>query len=402
MEAKKNIVVMGAGYGGITAILRLARLFRKHYEYQIHLIDRNPYHTLKTQLHEAAVRKAEVSIPVERIIKRRNIIFHIGEVTKIDPIKRIIHMENKSLSFRHLIIALGSQVNFYGIPGLQEYSFPLQTLRDAQQIYNYIAQLCARAATEPIEGQRKDMLRFVIGGGGLTGVEFAAELVDYTAQCAHNHHVNSREVEVVIIESGNRVVPQMEESFATRIQNKLLGKGVIIVTNTKIVTLAPDAVTLSSGEVLKTKALIWTGGIRINDLVRESGLKTGQLGRIIVDEFLQVEGYPSIYAIGDNALAVNPHSKEVVPAAAQFALQQGRLVANNIYADISGGMRKSYHPKLLGEVVGLGRHLAVGWLALPFLKKITFVGFLGSLLKTAVQKKHIFLLRKESRKWITY
>ena len=148
--------------------------------------------------------------------------------------------------------------------------------------------------------------------------------------------------------------------------------------------------------------MIWTGGIRIQELTRQSGMKTGQLGRIIVDEFLNVEEYPSIYAIGDNALAVNPHSKEAVPAAAQFALQQGRLAADNIYADISGRMRKSYHPKLLGEVVGLGRHLAVGWLALPFFKKITFVGFLGSLLKTAVQKKHIFLLRKESRKWITY
>ena len=392
---------MGSGYGGITSALRLARLFRKHLEYQIHLIDRNSYHTLKTQLHEAAVRKAEVSIPVKRIIKRRNVIFHIGEVTKIDPIERIIYMENESLSFRHLVIALGSQVNFYGIPGLQEYSFPLQTLRDAQQIYNYITQLCARAATEPIEGQRKDMLRFVIGGGGLTGVEFAAELVDYTSQCAHNHHVNSREVEVVIIESGNRVVPQMEESFATRIQNKLLGKGVIIVTNTKIVNLAPDAVTLSSGEVLKTKALIWTGGIRINDLARESGSKTGQVGRIIVDKYLHVEGYPFMYAIGDNALAMNPDTGKPVPATAQFALQQGRLVANNIYADIFGIVREPYHPKVLGEVVSLGRHLAIGWLALPLLKKITFVGFLGRLLKTAVQEKHFFFLRRESRNWIT-
>lgn len=131
MEAKKNIVVMGAGYGGITAALRLARLFRKHPEYQIHLIDRNPYHTLKTQLHEAAVRKREVSIPIDRIIQRRNIIFHLGEVTRIDTKEHIVHREGGSLPFHYLVIALGSQVNFYNIPGLQEYSFPLQTLRDA-------------------------------------------------------------------------------------------------------------------------------------------------------------------------------------------------------------------------------------------------------------------------------
>lgn len=401
MEAKKNLVVMGAGYGGITAALRLARLFRQRLEYQIHLIDRNPYHTLKTQLHEAAVRKTGISIPIDRIIQRRNIIFHIGEVTRIDPIEHIVHRESGYLPFNYLIIALGSQVNFYNIPGLQQNSFPLQTLRDAQLICDYISQLCMRAASEPVEERRRDMLRFVIGGGGLSGVEFAAELADHAAQCARNSQVNPHEVEIIIVESGSRIVPRMDESFATRIHKKLLEKGVRIISKSKITGRTPDTATLSSGEVLKTKTLIWTGGIRINELARESGLKVGQSGRIIVDEFLRAEGYPFIYAIGDNALAINPYTKESVPAAAQFALQQGRLVAYNIYADIFGRVREAYHPKILGEVVSLGRHLAVGWLALPFLKKITFVGFLGSLLKTAVQEKHIFLLRRESGKWIT-
>ncbi|GJQ47796.1 putative NADH dehydrogenase-like protein YjlD [Candidatus Kuenenia stuttgartiensis] len=402
MESKKNIVVVGAGYGGITSVLRLARLFRKHPEYQIHLIDRNPYHTLKTQLHEAAVRKREVSIPINRIIQGRNIIFHLGEVTRIDAKEHIVYMEGGALPFHYLVIALGSQVNFHNIPGLQENSFSLQTLRDAQQIYAHIDKLCARAASEPNEELRRDMLRFVIGGGGLSGIEFAAELADYTVHCTHNCHVNSNEVEIIIVESGDHIVPRMEASFATRIHKKLLEKGVKIITRTKIISRTSDTTTLSSGEVVKTKTVIWTGGTRIHELIGESGMKIGQSGRIVVDEFLQVEGYPFIYAIGDNALAINPYSKQPVPAAAQFALQQGRLVAYNVYADIFRGMRKPYHPKVLGEVVSLGRHLAVGWFALPLLKKITFVGFLGSLLKTAIQEKHIFLLRKESRNWITY
>ncbi|MDR4504875.1 MAG: NAD(P)/FAD-dependent oxidoreductase [Candidatus Scalindua sp.] len=402
METKKNIVVIGAGYGGITAALRLARLFRKHPEYQIHLIDRNPYHTLKTQLHEAAIRKTAVSIPIDRIIQKKNIIFHLGEVTRIDTAKQSVHMGNKSLQFYCLAIALGSQVNFYNIPGLQKNSFPLQTLRDAQLIYDYITRLCARAASEPIEQRRRDMLRFVVGGGGLSGIEFASELADHAAQCIGNYHVNPQEVEIIIIESGSHIMSKMDESFAARIHKKLIEKSIKIVTGTKIVSRTPDTVTLSSGKILRTKTVIWTGGIRMQELARQSGMKIGQLGRIIVDGFLRVEGYPFIYAIGDNALAMNPYSKEPVPAAAQFALQQGRLVADNIYADIVRGEKKPYRPKLLGEVVSLGRHLAVGWLALPFLKKITFVGFLGNLLKTAIQEKHIFLLRKESRKWITY
>lgn len=400
MEIKKNIVVMGAGYGGITAALRLARLFRQHPEYQIHLVDRNPYHTLKTQLHEAAVRKTAISIPIDRIIQRQKIIFHLGEVTRIDSLEHIVHMESKSLPFNYLIIALGSQVNFYNIPGLQENSFPLQTLRDAHLIFDYINQLCKHAASEPVEGRRRDMLRFVIGGGGLSGVEFAAELADHATRCVRNTHVNPQDVEIIIVESGSHIVPRMDESFATRIHKKLLEKGIKIIPKAKIIGRTPDTATLSSGEVLKTQTLIWTGGIRISELARESGLKIGQSGRIVVDEFLRADGLPFIYAIGDNALAINPITGQPVPTAAQFALQQGRLVAHNIYADIFGGMRIPYHPKVLGEVVSLGRHLAVGWLALPFLKKITFVGFLGSLLKTAVQEKHLFLLRKESGKWI--
>lgn len=220
METKKNIVVIGAGYGGLTAALRLARLFRKHHEYQIHLVDRNPYHTLKTQLHEAAIRKTVVTIPIDRIIQRRNIIFHLGEVTRIDAAKQSIFMGSESLPFYYLVIALGSQVNFYNIPGLRENSFPLQTAEDALLIYDHITRLCARAASAPIEKQRREMLRFIIGGGGLSGIEFASELADHAAQCICNYHVNPQEVEIIIIEAGSHILSKMDESFAARIQKK--------------------------------------------------------------------------------------------------------------------------------------------------------------------------------------
>lgn len=399
---KGNIVIIGAGYGGLTAALRLAGLLLKHPEYRVHLIDKNPYHTLKTQLHEAAVRKAEVSIPIDRIINKLNIVFYCKEVTGIDPVKRLVYMKNDSLSFEYLVIAIGSQANFYGVPGLREHSFSLQTLPDAQLIYNHINKVCEQAAKEVKTERRKDMLRFIIGGGGLSGVEFSTELADYIVMCIRKHNLNPDEVEIILIEAAERIVPQMDESFAEYIMKKLLEKGIKIITGTGIVNLTGDLVTLSSGEILTTKTLIWTGGIRITDLVRDSGMKIGQSGRIIVDEFLRAEGFPFICAIGDNALAINPDTEKPVPASAQFALQQGRLVAKNIYADISAGIKRPYRPRVMGEVVSLGRHLAVGWLALPFLKKFTFVGFLGSLIKSVIQEKHILLLKKERYNWMNY
>ncbi len=194
----------------------------------------------------------------------------------------------------------------------------------------------------------------------------------------------------------------MDNEFSEKIKQRLIDKGVKILLNSKIVKLTDDEIFLENGKTIKTKNFIWTGGIRVSDLLKRGGLKTGPAGRLIVNQYLQAEDNKYVYAIGDSANAINPVTGKPVPAAAQFALQQGRLVAENIYAEIFGKSKKAYYPKVLGEVVSLGKHLAIGWLALPILKKVTFVGFLGKLLKTAIREKHIILLRKESRNWITY
>jgi NADH dehydrogenase len=194
----------------------------------------------------------------------------------------------------------------------------------------------------------------------------------------------------------------MDKEFSMRIEKKLANKGIRIIKGVKIIKRSEDEVFLSDGDVIKTKNLIWTGGIRVSDLLKNSGLKTGIAGRVMVDKYLKTENNKFIYAIGDSANALNPFTGKPVPAAAQFALQQGRLAAKNIFAEILGKKKEQYYPKVTGEVVSLGKHLAIGWMALPLIKKITFVGFLGRLLKAAIKEKHILLLRKESRNWIKY
>jgi len=398
----KNIVVLGAGYGGLTAALRVERLIKKHPFFKVHLIDKNPFHTIKTQLHEAAVRNTEVSIPLYKILKNKKIQFHLGEVKNIDVENKTIQINDRLLSYQFLIIAIGSKVNYYNIPGMANHSFPLQTLYDADKIYKHISNVCAISASEKDENTRKDNLRFVIGGGGLSGVEFAGELADHTSKCISNFNIDIGNVEIIVIEAASRLVPFMDEEFSERIKNRLIQKGVKILLGSKIIKRTENEIFLFDNNVIKSKNFIWTGGIRISDLIKRGGLKTSSVGRLIVDESLKSEGNKYIYAIGDSANAINPVTGNPVPAAAQFALQQGRLAAENIYAEIFSKPKKIYYPKVFGEVVSLGKHLAIGWLALPFFKKVTFVGFLGRLLKTAVREKHIILLRKESRNWITY
>ncbi|MDT3697547.1 MAG: NAD(P)/FAD-dependent oxidoreductase [Ignavibacterium sp.] len=406
MQLKKNIVIIGAGYGGLTAALRLEKFFRKSDNYKIHLIDKNPYHTLKTQLHEAAVRNTDVTIPLDRILKNKNIRFHLGEVNFIDVKNRIIHIsdntEEEKLIFEFLVIAIGSKINFYNIPGMKENSFALQTLHDADLIYEHISKICASTASKEDELKRKENLRFVIGGGGLSGVEFAGELADHTSKCVTNFGINKSEVEIIIIEAAERLVPFMDKEFSERVEKKLLEKGISILKGAKIIKRTSNQIMLSDGTVIQSGNFIWTGGIRVSDLLRNSGLQTGLAGKVMVNEFLQSKDDKQIYAIGDSANAINPVTNKPVPAAAQFALQQGRLVAKNILSEVTNKHKEQYLPKVMGEVVSLGRHLAVGWLALPLIKKVTFVGFLANLLKAAIKEKHVFLLRKESRNWIRY
>ncbi len=343
-SGSKNIIIIGAGYGGLTAALRLERLFNQFPIFNIHLIDKYPFHTIKTQLHEAAIRKADVSIPLYKILKNKNIQFHLGEVKSIDAENKIIELEDKLLQFQFLIIAIGSKVNYYKIPGMEENSFPLQTLHDADKIYEHISKICANAASENNEIVRKENLRFVIGGGGLSGVEFAGELADHTARCVANFNIDNKDVEIIIIEAAHRLVPFMEESFSSRIERRLIEKGVRILAGSKIERRTNDEVFLSDGSIIKSKNFIWTGGIRISDLIKRGGLKTSSVGRLIVDEYLQAEDNKYIYAIGDSANAINPVTGKPIPAAAQFALQQGRLTAENIFAQVTGRAKKKYYP----------------------------------------------------------
>lgn len=399
---RKNIVVIGAGYGGITTALRASNLFRSSPGYRVVLVDRYPFHTLKTQLHEAAVHKSEVTIDIGRIIRKHSIAFQLGLVTALDLVDRRVYIDDVVIPFEYLVLALGSQANFYNIPGLAQNAFSLQSATDARKIYEHISIQCAQAAAEKDSGKRREMLRFVVGGGGLSGIELAGELADHVAESARNYGILSDEPEVIVVEAADDILPASDKDLRQSIRAKLHQKSVKILTRTRVVGVSSENVLLSTGEELRTRTLVWTGGIRVSELARDSGFAIGELGRIIVNASLQSVTSPHVYAIGDNALAINPQTGKPVPAAAQFALQQGRLVAENLYAVSRGKEQRKYHPKVWGEVVSLGRHLAVGWIALPILKKLKFVGFLASLLKTAIKEKHIILLRKESRNWISY
>ena len=409
-----NIVVLGAGYGGMACVTRLARRFRSRPRIRIHLVDRHTYHLLETRLHERAVRSTEITIPIARFLARRsNITFHLGEVTRINLEDARIELDYgisdaaasapRSIRYDYLVIALGSKTNYYQIPGLETRAFQLKELEDSDRIRAHTERMFAIASTETNRNKRKELLRFVIGGGGLTGVELATELAERFDGLCEQFHIDHSEPEMLLLELSDRLLPRLDGRQVSKSVEAMQAMGIQIVTGTRVMGMEESngslVVLREPGEPLPTRTMIWTGGIRISDLLQRSGADTGTQGRALVDEALQLTGHPGVFAIGDNALAINPDTGMTVPAAAQFALQQGALVAENLKRLIDGLAPKPYRPKVLGEVVSLGRHLAVGWAALPFIPRIRFVGFLASLLKRAIAERHIFLLWKERQNW---
>ncbi|MCZ7556920.1 MAG: NAD(P)/FAD-dependent oxidoreductase [Bacteroidia bacterium] len=416
MDTSKHIdiVILGAGYGGMSCISRLARLFRKDANVRLHLVDRHTYHLLETRLHERAVRKQEITVPLARFLARRpNVTFHLGEVTRIDLEARAVELdygmsdttqpEARRIRYDYLVIALGSKTNFYQIPGLQQHAFQLKELEDSERIREHTERMFAMAATETNLNRRKALLRFVIGGGGLTGVELATEMAErFDALCVQ-YHVDPSEPEMVLIELSDRILPSLDGRQILRSVEAMQAMGIRIITETRVMGMEQRDGTMyvlrDPGTPIATQTMIWTGGIRISDLIRRSGAETGPQGRVIVDEYLRVKDRPEVFAIGDNALAKNPRTGESVPTAAQFALQQGYLTANNVRNSVRNASLVPYKPKVLGEVVSLGKHLAIGWASLPFIPRLRFIGFLGSLLKRAIAEKHVLLLWKERQNW---
>lgn len=397
-----RIVVLGAGYGGITCVLRLARWVRRRRgegAVELILVDRNPYHLLETRLHEAAARGVEVTIPIAGLIRDRGIRFVAGEVEELDLAAKRVRVVGGELEYDVLVVALGSKTAYYGIPGLEEHAFALKTLEDAQSLKANVERRLAEALGEADLARRRWLRRVVIGGGGLTGVELAMELAERIEELTGRRLGEEEGGEVVVLEAGERLLPGSDRKIGERVAKLLRERRVQVVTGVRVVGVGPDEVRLSTGEVLRAGTIVWTGGVQVADLLRRSGAETGRQGRVLVEETLEVKGFPGVYAIGDAALAVNPRTGEPVPMAAQFALQQGRLAAENIIARLEGRPARAYHPRVLGEVVSLGRHLAVGWLALGWFGRLRFAGFLMSLLKRAIAEKHLLLLWKERKAW---
>lgn len=356
----KRIIVLGAGYGGISAAKTLHKKFKKDKDVEITLIDQNPHHTLLTELHEVAGNRVEpksLLIDLKRIFKYTKVNVVTDKITAIDLENKNLKSNDDSYDFDYLVLGIGSEPAYFNIPGMQDHSLTLWSMQDASKIRNQVIKMFKKASKEADSDKRRKLLTFVVGGGGFTGIEVLGELVQWTKLLAKEYNIDHNEVQLKIVEAMDKILPVLPDSLVKKATKFLQKRKVEVLTSTMITSVSPDKVEFKDGSSVETSTLIWTGGVKANDFAKEIGLDVNRKGRIQVNEYLQTN-YENVYAIGDNA-DFRDEDKESLPALVETAMQTGKCAAKNICSDIKNTEKKEMKLNLHGVMVSIGSKYGV-------------------------------------------
>ena len=386
MEKKVKIVVLGGGFGGLTAAQSLDRYLRKNRNVEIILINKTPNQVYLTQLHEIAGNRIPddgILYSLEAALDQTRVKLVVDEINKIDVKNRRLYGVDNEYSFDYLILACGSEPAFFDIPGMKENAFTLWSHEDAVKIREHIVNMFELASTEEDAEKRKEYLTFVVGGGGYTGIEMIGELVEWVEDLCIDYNIKASEVSLMVVEALPTILPTMSDSLIENATNYLRKKGVQILTNARIVNVTANSLTLESGETVNSRTLIWTGGVRASSLVANSGLELGKRNKVVVNEFME-SSEPGIYAIGDNTY-YEDKSGNVMPCLVESAIQSAKCAAYNVAAEINNKSKKPLKLKLHGNMVSIGSEYCIAEVMGFKLK-----GFLASAAKHLADIHYLF------------
>ncbi|MEX0961693.1 MAG: FAD-dependent oxidoreductase [Simkaniaceae bacterium] len=385
---KKQIVILGGGFGGIYTAMHLEKLYKKNPDVEISLVNRENYFVYQPMLAEVVGGSIGILDTVSSIRKLLpKTLLYIREIDAINlEGKKIILAPQFShkpleLSYDYLVLSLGNVTDFRGMTGLHEHALPFKNLADAIAIRNRVIDAIEAASIEKDQDLKKELLTFVVGGGGFSGTEVVAEINDFARSLAKKYpSIDRKELRVVLIHSKERLMDrELSESLGNYAGRLLEKRGVEIHFNEHLVSATPQEAFLESGLSIGTKTIISTVPSSPNPLIESLKLPS-EKGRIKTDLTFQVEGSNHIWALGDCALIPHPSGKGFCPPTAQFALRQGKVLAENIQARIKDKPSKDFGFKGLGMMGALGHHSAVAEL----FGKIKFSGFLAWFLWRAI------------------
>jgi NADH dehydrogenase len=359
-NGQRHVVIVGGGFAGVGCARRLAG----RDDVRVTLIDRNNYHQFQPLLYQVATSQlapSDVAYSLRKLFADdRNVAVKLAEVAEVDPEGRAVTTaDGARIAGDVLVLAAGSQPNFFRTPGAEEHAFPLYTLDQARRLRSRILGVFEEADRNP-SLIAQGALNFVVVGGGPTGVEVAGALADliHDTMTAQYHELPVSSAQIHLVDLGPTLLGPFSDRAHDYVAKVLSRKGVQLHLGVAVSEVGSGHVTLADGTVIKTRCVVWGGGIMAPQVAGAAGLPRGRGGRIEVQPDLTVEGAPGVYAIGDVANIPAPDGG-AHPQLGSVALQSGAWAADNLLADAAGKPRRSFHYHDKGIMAMIGRGAAI-------------------------------------------
>ena len=380
------MVVIGGGFGGLNAALKLADS-----DVDVTILDRKNHHTFQPLLYQvalAALSPADIAAPIRKAVHgKENIDVLIGNVVDFDLSQRVVSLEEGlEVSYDYLVVAAGATHSYFGREDWAQLAPGLKTLEDATEIRRRVLLAFELSERESLLEGQNCPLNFVIVGGGPTGVELAGAIAEISRHvlCTDFRASDPRRARVILLEGGPRVLPAYAEDLSASAQKQLEQLGVEVRTNTRVTNIEPGFVDVGE-EKIASAVTLWAAGVKASPLGQALGAKTDRNGHIFVNDRLNIEGRPEVFVIGD--LAHFEQNGEPIPGVAPAAIQMGQYVAKEIRRRVANQPSKPFAYWDKGSMATIGRskgiaqigkiHLSgmLAWSAWLFIHLIYLIGY---------------------------
>jgi NADH dehydrogenase len=381
-----HVVVVGAGFGGLEAARKLAKL-----PVQVTVLDRKNHHTFQPLLYQVAtagISPGEIAAPIRWILReRKNVEVLLADVERFDLQKRKVICPDLEVSYDYLIVAAGAGHSYFGHDEWEPVAPGLKTIEDALEIRRRILLAFELAEKATLAGRPELPLNFVIVGAGPTGVELAGTLAEIAKNVLRHEFVsiNPARTSILLLEGGPRLLPAYAPDLSASAVRQLERLGVQVRTSAMVTKIEPGAVWIG-GEQIRAAVVIWAAGVQASSLGKQLDTALDRAGRVMVNPDLSVPGHPEVFVVGD-LVSLKDEAGNLLPGVAPVAIQEGRAAADNIKRDLQRHPRKDFHYLDKGSLATIGRAAGIAqrgrihisgyfaWLAWLFVHVFFLIGF---------------------------